>query len=314
MRARRAVRSPRAAVVVVAMSVALASVACRRASHASADAASAIAASADAAHGASASAPPLAPLTRALFELGLEARGGDPVAGEGAARDDEATLRALGAAARAALVGAPATTRAAALDRVVFDVGAFAREVEDPDLSFVLLPSVVAARRGSCVGLGTLYLAVAELAGVPARAVLVPGHFYVQVDEGARWRNVELLRRGEEMPASWYDARYPIPRARAATYGRPLTPDEVLAVVAYDVGNQRRRQNRLPEARRFFSRAVGLFPDFAEAHASLGATLHLLGQLDEADAAYRAARRLAPALPGLDRNIDLLETERRAKR
>jgi tetratricopeptide (TPR) repeat protein len=312
MRARRAVRSPRAAaVVVVALSIAVAGAACRRASDARA-----VAASADAGGVASASPLPLPPLTRALFELGLEARGGDPAAGAGVdeARGDEATLRALGAAARAALVGAPATARAAALDRAVFDGGAFAREVEDPDLRFVLVPSVVAARRGSCVGLGTLYLAVAELAGVPARAVLVPGHFYVQVDEGARWRNVELLRRGEEMPASWYEARYPIPRARAATYGRPLTPDEVLAVVAYDVGNQRRRQDRLPEARRFFSRAVDLFPDFAEAHASLGATLHLLGRLDEADAAYRAARRLAPALPGLDRNIDLLETERRARR
>jgi hypothetical protein len=59
-----------------------------------------------------------------------------------------------------------------------------------------------------------------------------------------------------------------------------------------------------------FERARTDFPDFAEAHASLGATLHLLGALDEAAHSYRAARRASPGLPGLDHNIEILELER----
>ena len=57
------------------------------------------------------------------------------------------------------------------------------------------------------------------------------------------------------------------------------------------------------------------FPEFAEAQASLGAIHQLLGDLDAADARYAAARRVNPALIGLDRNTALLERERdRAQR
>jgi tetratricopeptide (TPR) repeat protein len=83
-----------------------------------------------------------------------------------------------------------------------------------------------------------------------------------------------------------------------------------LAVVEYDIGNERRRQSRLEEARRAYERAVQNFPDFAEAHASLGATLHLLGVLDGAEEHYRAALLANPNLPGLDGNIMLLGRER----
>jgi tetratricopeptide (TPR) repeat protein len=211
-----------------------------------------------------------------------------------------AALAALGARTKAALArGGPA----AAIVATIFDDGAFVREVDDKDLRYVLLPSVLAARRGSCVGLGTLALALAELANVPARGVVAPGHFYVEIGEGDRWRRVELLRRGEELPDDWYRARYGTP-------GHAVSAREVLGIVAYDVGNERRRQGRLADARRAFERAVADFPSFAEAQASLGAALQLEGALDAAAAAYARARALDPALPGLARNIELLEAER----
>jgi tetratricopeptide (TPR) repeat protein len=80
--------------------------------------------------------------------------------------------------------------------------------------------------------------------------------------------------------------------------------------VAYDVGNERRRQGRLTEAEQAYAEAARDFPSFAEAHASLGATLHLLGALDAASRAYQAARHTNPNLPGLEQNIELLERER----
>jgi regulator of sirC expression with transglutaminase-like and TPR domain len=213
--------------------------------------------------------------------------------------------------AREAKERKPGASWMAVLRSLLFEELGFVREVEDTDLSFVLLPSVLRSRRGSCVGLGTAYLALAEALGLFARGVMMPGHFYVRVEERGRTENVELLRRGEAMPQSWYDGRFPIPGGRAREYARSLTFRETLGVIEYNLGNDRRRQLRLADARDAYARAVRYFSDFAEAHASLGAVLHLLGELDQAAASYRTARDVNPHLPRVDSNIALLESEQR---
>lgn len=201
----------------------------------------------------------------------------------------------------------------AVLNDVVFGELRFAREVDDTSPRFVLLPSVLRNREGSCVGLGTLYLALGEMLHLPLEGVLRPGHFFVRSREGGRNRNVELLRKGEEMPDDWYRMRFPIPEGSGPEYGRGLSIAEVLGVVEYDVGNERVRAGRLAEARNAYERATRDFPDLAEAHASLGAVQQLFGNLDQAERSYNAARRANPALPRLDRNVLLLESERRAR-
>jgi tetratricopeptide (TPR) repeat protein len=202
----------------------------------------------------------------------------------------------------------------AVMNEVVFSRLGFVREVDDADLRFVLLPSVLRARRGSCVGLGTLYLALAEALSWPASGAIVPGHFFVRIDERGRRRNVELLRQGEEMPDAWYRGRFPAPGAGAPSYMRPLSFIEVLGVVEYDIGDDRRRARRLFDARAAYQHATRDFPTFAEAHASLGATLQLLGALDAAEQSYREAQRIAPDLPGVGANLDVLLAEKISSR
>ena len=53
--------------------------------------------------------------------------------------------------ARAARAGNPGASAATVLRQLLFGELGFAREVEDPDLRFVLLPGVLRLRRGSCV-------------------------------------------------------------------------------------------------------------------------------------------------------------------
>jgi len=251
-----------------------------------------------------------APLTRRLLTLarGLDLGVGDELAAR--TRD----LERLAGAARAALARRGQQSAVEVLNRVVFEDEGFRREVDDTDLAYVLLPSVLRAQRGSCVGLGTLYLALGELLHVPMRGVVVPGHFFVRAWEGDRWRSVELLRRGAEESPEWYRVRWPVPSTTASVYDRPLTDDEVAGVVEYDVGNELRRRGRVAEARRAFERAVTHFPALPEAQASLGAVLQLTGSLDAALAAYRTAGRVEPGLPGLDENLRLLGEELGARR
>jgi Transglutaminase-like superfamily len=219
-------------------------------------------------------------------------------------------LERIAGEAREALARPDRPSVAEVLNTIVFDDEAFVREVEKTDTGFVLLPSVLRGRRGNCVGLGSLYLALGELLHVPVRGVVMPGHFFVRIWERDRWRNVELLRRGEEMPDEWYRWRWPPPGVAAPAYGRLLTNDEALGVIEYDVGNESRRQGQIGAARRFLGRAVAHFPGLPEAEASLGAVLHLIGSLDGAASAYQAAKQASPQLPGLDDNIRLLNDER----
>lgn len=204
----------------------------------------------------------------------------------------------------------PVDTMLAVLNRVVFEHLGFAREIDDQDPRFMLLPSVLDLRRGSCVGLGTLYLALGEWLGLPIAGVVVPGHFFVRVTDEGGVHNVELLRGGEDMPDDFYRGKYHVPLAGAPAYLRPLAHSEVLGVVSYNLGNDLRRRGRLAEARDAYARATASFPAFAEAHASLGLVLQLQGDLSGAEHAYAAARAANPDLPGLEQNLKVLEKER----
>src|SRR4051812_16467054 len=103
---------------------------------------------------------------------------------------------------------------------VVFGELGYQREIESDDARFFRLPSVIAGRRGSCLGLGALYLVLGERLGVGVDGILVPGHFFVRT-RGAAPRNVELLRRGEAMADDWYRGKYGPWPASAVEYMRP---------------------------------------------------------------------------------------------
>jgi regulator of sirC expression with transglutaminase-like and TPR domain len=194
------------------------------------------------------------------------------------------------------------------LTAVVFGELGFAREVERTATRFMLLPSVVADRKGSCVGLGALYLVLAERLGIPLDGVMVPGHFFVRARASGttRARNVELLRRGEAMPDSWYVGKYGPWPAEATAYLRPLSPEEVLAIHWFNLGNQRRGDRDWTGAAEAYGHATDELPAFAEAWASLGAMRQTAGDRVGAARAYRSAGRANPDLAGLAQNVQLL--------
>ena len=104
------------------------------------------------------------------------------------------------------------------LNAVVFGELGYEREIESGDVRFFRLSSVIAGRRGSCVGLGALYLVLAERLGVGLDGVMVPGHFFVRSRGGARpQRRAAPARRG--------DARGVVPgEVRPVAGGRGRVP------------------------------------------------------------------------------------------
>lgn len=193
------------------------------------------------------------------------------------------------------------------LNAVVFGELDFQREVDSGATRFFTLSSVLEDRRGSCLGLGALYLAIAERIGAPLDGMLLPGHFFVRT-RGPGAHNVELLRRGEAMPDDWYQKKYG-PWPATAAYARPITATELAAVHWYNRGNDLRATGDLASAERAFARAAGEFPGFAEASASLGSVRQLRGAFAEAALAYQQAARVWPGLPGLAENLELLRRQ-----
>jgi tetratricopeptide (TPR) repeat protein len=194
---------------------------------------------------------------------------------------------------------------AADIGAVLFDELGFQREIEDTSTRFFQLSSVIRDRRGSCLGLGALTLAVAERLGVPMDGVLLPGHFFVRT-RGTGAHNVELLRRGEAMPDDWYRTKYG-PWPEGGAYNRPVSPTELAAIHWYNRGNDLRQRGDLASAQQAFEKAAKAFPDFAEASASLGAVQQLRGDRLGAARSYRQAARAWPDLPGLHGNLEMLQ-------
>ena len=263
--------------------------------------------------------PPPSPALAALLEVALESGGL-------AAQDATLARSELARLAGPALEALQRGERPSEVFRqALFARGSFRREIDDQQPRFMLLPGVLRERRGTCVGLGSLYLALAEAAGVPAHGVLVPGHFFVRVRDGAGpVANVELLRQGEPMPDGWYRSKYSVPQRSVSKgavgpsdrepsdlepYLRPLTIAEVTAVLRFNLANELRERGQPQEALARYRRAAADFPTFAEAHASIGLVEHMLGRLDEARQAYGTARQLQPALPGLERNLAVLDAD-----
>ena len=194
------------------------------------------------------------------------------------------------------------------LNAVVFGQLGFEREVERSESRYFQLPQVINQRRGSCLGLGALYLAIGERIGIPLDGILLPGHFFVRT-RGPGGHNIELLRHGEAMPDAWYRQKYgPWPDSGSA-YARPVSVSELVGIHWFNRGNEARSAGDLAAAERAYARAALEFPDFAEAHASLGAVRQLRGAFAEAEASYREAARLRPDLPGLERNLELLKQQ-----
>jgi regulator of sirC expression with transglutaminase-like and TPR domain len=194
------------------------------------------------------------------------------------------------------------------INAVLFDELGFQREIASRATRFFQLTSVLDERRGNCLGLGALYLAVDERLGASLDGVLLPTHFFVRTRGPAR-HNVELLRRGEAMPDDWYRGKYGPWPEEASAYFRPLMPAELVAIHWFNRGNDLREAGDLRAAESAYARAVQEFPDFAEANASLGAVQQLRGDYAAAADSYRRAARAWPDLPGLAGNLELLRRQ-----
>ncbi len=167
-----------------------------------------------------------------------------------------------------------------------------------------LLESVLARRKGNCLGLSLLYLALADRIGVPFRGVYVPSHCFVRYEGKEVRRNVEFAEGG----ASWKDDRYR--REFRIRPGRPylfsLSSAEMLGVFLKSLGAGYSRKGREEDALRLYTEAGRLYPGLPDAHFNAGVSLQKMGRLDEAAGKYRRALELDPEMAAARDNLSIL--------
>jgi len=69
---------------------------------------------------------------------------------------------------------------------------------------FTSLPSVVDGRKGVCLGVSILYLAIAQRLGIPLEVITPPGHIYVRYEGAGGPFNIETTARGVHLPDRAY--------------------------------------------------------------------------------------------------------------
>src|SRR5262245_16405953 len=102
---------------------------------------------------------------------------------------------------------AAASTPQERIDRLnrFFFQGEGMRVTADLSSADHLLPStVLAEKRGYCVGLALLYLIIAENFDLPIHGVATPKHIFVRWDDGTLRRNIELFQEGRAVPDEDY--------------------------------------------------------------------------------------------------------------
>lgn len=210
----------------------------------------------------------------------------------------------------------------------------------------LLLPRVLERRRGHCVGLSSLYVALSERAGLPLHAVRLPRHIFVRYDDGFCRINIEPTRRGASYPDEYYVRRYDLSPDRVARglYLGNLTKREFLIEILHNVGNYRyalgqvnaaiervdratqahdahaaahlakgffhHRQGDYQRAIHEYRRAIEVDPELVPAHVNLGDAYLTLGRTEDALAALRHAVALAPDEPLAYSNLGRLHTRR----
>jgi regulator of sirC expression with transglutaminase-like and TPR domain len=179
-----------------------------------------------------------------------------------------------------------------ALRIALFDEAKFesAAALTSPELLHV--DSVLRDRRGYCLSLSIVALAVAERAGIPLRGVGMPNHFFVRFDDGKIRRNFELTRAGAEVTDAEFRERMGSAWREDSVYLKNLTTQQIRAFLLHNRGFVAMAQGKRAEAAADFREALKLMPDLPETHRNLGVLLGEDGKFAEARAEFDRALQL----------------------
>lgn len=153
----------------------------------------------------------------------------------------------------------------------------------------ILVDKVLENKKGHCLGLSILYLALAERLQLPVFAKIVPSHVYLCYDNGFTKFNIETTIKGFSPPDSYYSYHFPYPEEHQTI--KKLSKREVLGLFLNNMGAYLRQH---PNALNIQKKALKLFPDCENINTNTGLVLLKLNELKKAKKNLKKAIKLDP--------------------
>lgn len=172
----------------------------------------------------------------------------------------------------------------AAMREVVFEEFRFSPVGSKSGALDTSMATKMQAKRGGCVLLVILYLALGDDLGIELEAAAASSHLYVIRGEGRGKENVELLRRGELVSDQYYVSRYGV-GAEAISRGlylAALPRSAIIASLASNQGVMLLDRGDLLGAIERFDMAIRLYPHLEAALLNRGIALVAAGRHEEA--------------------------------
>jgi len=181
------------------------------------------------------------------------------------------------------------------INKYLFDEMGFDSIAEASNPDDLFLHSVIDSKRGYCLSLSMLYLALGERLGVPLYGVVVPGHFFVRYDDGHTRFNIETTSRGGTADDDHYINKFNVPDAdRGTIYLNSLNKKQSLGCFFNNLGNSYFDVGNLDSALVALKRATEINPSLAESRTNLGNVYLKLGQIDDAIYQYQKSLDINP--------------------
>jgi tetratricopeptide (TPR) repeat protein len=162
----------------------------------------------------------------------------------------------------------------------------------------LFLDAVMNKKKGYCLSLSILYLAIGERIGLPVYGVVVPGHFFVRYDDGTRQFNIETTSNGNSTTDDYYLTKFKVPsQGYGGIYMRKLTNTETLSCFLNNLSNVHQAGGDIDAAMADLETAIRIAPGLGTVHSNLGNIYARKGWMDKAMYEYDMAIRLDPCEP-----------------
>ncbi len=169
----------------------------------------------------------------------------------------------------------------------------------------VLFNEVIEKKKGNCLGLSLIYLAVAEKLGLPVYGVVVPEHFFVRYDDGRVRINIETTRDGAALSDAYYRNRYG--RTPDTTwYHRSLRPEETNAFYVSVIALLYKEEENYGRAIEIMKNAMRIIPESSELRVNLGNAYERQGKILRAIEQYHEAIERNPRTAEAYYNLGLV--------